>query len=286
MYTARDIASLRVRRREWAAAGLKVGLVPTMGFFHEGHLALMRRARELCGRVVVSLFVNPIQFGPGEDLASYPRDLDRDRELAAAAGADLLFVPSEEEMYPAGPPSTRVVPGEMASALCGRFRPGHFDGVCTVVAKLFNMVQPDVAVFGRKDFQQLAIIRRMVRDLDFPVEIIAHPTVREPDGLAMSSRNSYLSPDEREQAVCLVEGMRLAKRLYNEGERSCGRLRQEVSSLISGYPLARIEYVELVDSRSLAPVERADDHTLLALAVRVGSTRLIDNTILADRDLP
>jgi len=282
MIIARTIAQLQEAKRGFEGS---IGFVPTMGAFHEGHLSLMREARRCSDKVVVSLFVNPTQFGAGEDLDAYPRDLEGDLAKSRAAGAHLAWVPETADLYPPGY-QTRVEVTELSRPLCGVSRPVHFSAVATVVTKLFHVVEPDVAVFGEKDFQQLQVVRRLVQDLDFDIEILPGPTVREPDGLAMSSRNSYLSPEEREQAVCLVEGVRLAKRLYNEGERSCGRLRQEVSSLISGYPLARTEYVELVDSRSLARVETADDHTLLALAVRVGSTRLIDNTILADRDSP
>ncbi len=279
-----NISSLREWRIQVAACGDSVALVPTMGFFHQGHTALMRMARRLADRVVVSLFVNPIQFGPGEDLDLYPRDLDRDRETAAAAGVDILFVPAATAMYPEGP-GTLVVAGPLAANLCGRTRPGHFDGVCTVVAKLFNLVQPQVAVFGRKDFQQLAIIRNMVVDLDFPVKIVSHPIVREADGLALSSRNLYLDPEERRQALCLVQGLRRAKTLYNEGERDCVRLRDEVATLIRARPLAAIDYVSLVSRDRLVDMGTADNNTVMVLAVRVGSTRLIDNTILSDEDL-
>lgn len=269
--------------REWSAghrlAGRTIGLVPTMGFFHDGHLALMRRAKTAVDLVVVSLFVNPIQFAPEEDLARYPRDPERDRVLAEAAGVDVLFMPTEGEMYPI-PPRTRVTVGGLTENLCGLSRPGHFDGVCTVVAKLFNIVQPDLAVFGSKDFQQLAVVRRMAGDLNFNLEIIAHPIVREADGLAMSSRNSYLSPAERVTARCLYQAILRAREQVAAGETDAENLRRRAAQFISGHENTAIEYIAIVDAGSLENQPRVGPESLLALAVRIGATRLIDNAFL------
>ena len=267
--------------RAWAgrqrAEGHTVALVPTMGFFHDGHLALMRMAAARADKVVVSLFVNPIQFGPGEDLEQYPVDLDRDEELARQQGVSVLFIPKPEEMYPAGF-QTRVAVTELTRHLCGADRPGHFNGVTTVVCKLFHIVAPDFAVFGEKDFQQLAVIRRMVADLNMDVQILAHPIVREPDGLAMSSRNSYLGPDERRQALCLSRSIARARELYADGVRDTGRLADEVRQIIEPVAGARIQYISFVDSGTLEPVSHADANTRLALAVTIGGrVRLIDN---------
>jgi pantoate--beta-alanine ligase len=262
------------------AAGRTIALVPTMGFFHAGHLALMRRARETGGEVVVSLFVNPMQFGPTEDLDRYPRALARDAELAAAEGAAVLFAPAAEEMYPAGF-RTRVAVAGLTETLCGRSRPGHFDGVTTVVAKLFHLVKPHVAVFGQKDFQQLAVIKKMVIDLNWDVEIVAHPIVREPDGLAMSSRNTYLEPAERQKALCLYKALQLGGKMVAGGERDAGRLREAVYQYIVAAGGVEVDYVEVVDAQTLAGCRTIGAHCLLALAVKVGRTRLIDNALLA-----
>ncbi|NDY42314.1 pantoate--beta-alanine ligase [Dissulfurirhabdus thermomarina] len=272
-------SSMRRAADRWRAEGRRIALVPTMGYFHEGHLSLMDMARKAADRVVVSLFVNPAQFGPSEDLARYPRDLERDAALAEARGVDCLFAPPAEEMYPAGY-QTWVEVTDLAAGLCGASRPGHFRGVCTVVAKLFNIVRPDVAVFGAKDFQQLQVVRRMAADLDLPVEILAHPVVREPDGLAMSSRNTYLSPEERRSALSLFSSLELAARLVREGEREAGRIEAAVAAHIRSAPGTRIDYVFVGDPETLRPVKRLAGPTLLALAVWVGKTRLIDNTIL------
>lgn len=261
------------------ASGQSIGLVPTMGYFHDGHLRLMRRAGELAEQVVVSLFVNPIQFGPGEDLSRYPRNLERDRELAGGCGVAVLFVPTVAAMYPE-PPETRVTVARLGAGLCGRSRPGHFDGVCTVVGKLFNIVRPDLAVFGSKDFQQLAVIRRMTADLNWGVEIVAHPIVRESDGLAMSSRNSYLSVTERATATCLYRAIVRARELAAAGEGEVARLLAEVEKIITVHDNVRIEYAEIVGAASLEPQQVVGSDSLLALAVRVGATRLIDNAML------
>jgi pantoate--beta-alanine ligase len=266
--------SLRFRRE-----GRRIGFVPTMGFLHEGHLSLMKRATQASDRLVVSIFVNPIQFGPGEDLAAYPRDPKRDRRLCRKAGVDVLFCPSRRDMY-ASDHTVYVEETRLSAGLCGASRPGHFRGVATVVAKLFNAVLPDAAVFGQKDAQQAAVIERMTRDLNFPVRIIVAPTVREPDGLAMSSRNAYLSKEERGRAACLCRALRLAERLHKGGERDAGRLVRAAREVLRSAGPVRIEYIEAVDRRTLEPVSRIRGDVLLALAVRIGRTRLIDNTVL------
>ncbi len=260
-------------------SGGSVGLVPTMGFFHEGHLELMRVAGTLADRVVASLFVNPTQFGANEDLAAYPRDLERDLAGAEDAGVDFLFLPPVEEMYPEGFQTTVHV-DRLTRGLCGPFRPGHFDGVATVVAKLFHIVKPHVAVFGQKDYQQLAVISRMVQDLNMDIEIVGAPTVREADGLAMSSRNMYLSPEEREAALCLSESLDLAQRLANAGERDADAIRSAVETHIRKAPFTRIEYVRLCHPDTLEELEKLEQEALLALAVFVGKARLIDNRVI------
>ncbi|QJA06177.1 pantoate--beta-alanine ligase [Thermosulfurimonas marina] len=273
------VSEMQARAEALRREGRRIGFVPTMGYFHEGHLALMRRARELSDTVVVSVFVNPIQFGPQEDLSRYPRDLERDRRLAESVGVDILFVPSVEEMYPEGF-QTYVEVTELSKPLCGARRPGHFRGVCTVVLKLFHIVKPQVAVFGEKDYQQLKVIQRMVRDLNLDIEIVPHPTVREPDGLAMSSRNTYLRPEERESALSLYRSLELARRRVAEGERRAEVLKKEIVEFIQAHPGTRIDYVEFRDPETLEEKTRVDGPTLLALAVFVGKARLIDNTIL------
>lgn len=280
-------AVLRARVAAARARGARVGLVPTMGYLHAGHQALVRRARAECDLVVVSIFVNPTQFGPSEDLASYPRDLEGDLVRCEAAGADLVFAPTVEEMYPDGAGGQRTwldVEGPLTGGLCGRERPGHFRGVATVVAKLFLKVLPDVAYFGEKDFQQLAVIRRMVRDLDFPVRIEGVPTVREADGLAMSSRNAYLSPQARAVADCLWRGIEAGRAAWQAGERSTAALTVAILEPIAcAAPLARTQYVELVEPSSLEPLEGtlADNAAVqVVLAVFVDGTRLIDNARL------
>jgi pantoate--beta-alanine ligase len=280
MLEVTDIPSLRSWRAGQRAAGRRVGLVPTMGHLHEGHLALVDEARRRADGVVLSVFVNPLQFGPNEDLARYPRDLPRDRALAAGRGVDLLFAPEADAMYPAGS-EVRVVAGETAERWEGSARPGHFAGVLTVVAKLLHLVEPDVACFGQKDIQQLTLIRHMLRDLDWPIELAVLPTVREPDGLAMSSRNVYLSPPEREQALSLSRGLRAAAAAWQGGERSADALRGIVQAGLRAATGVRAEYIAVVEPDRLRPVTVAPAGTILAVAARVGSTRLIDNVILA-----
>ena len=256
----------------------KVGLVPTMGYLHEGHLSLVRQAREECDQVAVSIFVNPTQFGPKEDLAKYPRDLERDMKLIEPY-TDLLWTPTPEIMYPEGY-QTWVEVEEMTRPLEGAMRPGHFRGVTTVVAKLFNGVQPDKAYFGQKDAQQAAVIRRMVRDLNFPIEIVVCPIVREPDGLAMSSRNVYLDPQQRQAATILSRSLREAKQAYDNGERDAGMLRQIMKDILATEPLAEVQYVSCADYETLEELETVERKALLSMAVFVGKTRLIDNFVL------
>jgi pantoate--beta-alanine ligase len=271
--------------REWIAqvrgAGRRIGLVPTMGYLHEGHLALVHAARQRSAAVVVSIFVNPLQFGPNEDLARYPRDLARDRQLAEACGVDLLFVPDEATMYPAGM-EVRVVPGPSGERWEGAARPGHFAGVLTVVAKLFHLVQPDFACFGRKDIQQATLIRQMVRDLDWPLELVIVPTVREADGLALSSRNSYLSPEQRGEARALSAALRVAHQAWREGEKRASELERHMRSSLAMTPGVAVEYIAVVEPTALAPVFQADASTVVAIAARIGHTRLIDNIILGE----
>lgn len=259
--------------------GYSVGFVPTMGYFHEGHLSLMRRARRECGRVVVSLFVNPLQFGPQEDFERYPRDLDRDAALAKEVGVDVLFVPEVAAMYPPGY-ATYVEVAGLTEPLCGRSRPGHFRGVTTVVAKLFNIVQPDVAYFGQKDYQQALIISRMSRDLFWPLQVVICPTVREADGLAASSRNVYLSEEERRQATCLFQALEAGKRAIAQGERRAREIERIMAEVIRQRPLARIDYAEVRRAHDLGPVEEITGKVVLALAVWIGRTRLIDNALV------
>lgn len=257
----------------------RIGLVPTMGFLHEGHLSLLRKCREACDLLVVSIFVNPTQFGPGEDLDKYPRDIERDCGLCRSESVDVVFAPSAREMY-SNRPGVYVDEPSLSRILCGEHRPGHFRGVLTVVAKLFNIVQPDVAAFGQKDAQQARIIEQMVRDLNFPVEIVVCPTVREPDGLAMSSRNSYLSAEERERALCLYKSLCQARELYDAGRRDAGSIRKAMAELIAASG-GDVDYIEIVDYNTLEPVEEIKKKTLIALAVRIGTTRLIDNIIFS-----
>lgn len=261
--------------------GKTIGLVPTMGYLHEGHLTLMRRARQEQGLVIATLFVNPLQFGPQEDYADYPRDLERDCRLAESTGIDVLFAPSVDEMYPAGNGKilSFVDVEQIAATLCGASRPGHFRGVATVVTKLFNIAEADVAYFGQKDAQQVAVIRRMTEDLNMNVKIVAVPIVREPDGLAMSSRNKYLAPAQRQAALVLSRSLERAASLLAAGERDSALILAAVRELIDQQPLAEIDYVSLVDPLSLAAIERVEQQALLALAVKFGKTRLIDNML-------
>jgi len=268
--------SREVRGRD----GLRVALVPTMGALHDGHLSLVSLARRHADRVVASVFVNPVQFDRADDFARYPRDLERDGALLAGAGADVLFAPDVSEIYPPGS-QTFVTVDALSQPLCGGHRPGHFRGVATVVLKLFTAVQPHVAVFGEKDYQQLALIRRMVRDLFLDVDVIGAPIVREADGLAMSSRNRHLEATERAAARCLPEALGAAEAALAGGERSAAAVVAAAAAVMAREPLARVDYVALVDPETLAPVETVDDRAVLALAVWIGSTRLIDNRLLA-----
>jgi pantoate--beta-alanine ligase len=262
-------------------AGLKapLGFVPTMGYLHEGHLELVRRARAENPSVVVSIFVNPTQFGPEEDFSRYPRDPERDLALLEKEGTDLVFMPPAEEMYPPGFDSWVEV-GSISQKLEGAARPGHFRGVATVVAKLFNIVRPDRAYFGQKDAQQLAVIRKMVVDLDMSIEIIAVPTVREPDGLAMSSRNTYLNAEERKQAMVLYQSLKLAQKLYAGGERDAKAIIAQMTALIKQQPLAEIAYISIADAGTLEELDKVKPPALVSMAVRFGKTRLIDNVVL------
>ncbi|HEX7050982.1 MAG TPA: pantoate--beta-alanine ligase [Longimicrobiales bacterium] len=273
-------AVARLRTGAEPSRGARIALVPTMGSLHEGHLSLVDRARERADHVVLSIFVNPLQFGPGEDFERYPRDAERDLRLAEARGVDVVFLPEAGEMYPAGAPAVQIVPMRLADRLCGAFRPGHFQGVLTVVAKLFHVVQPDVAVFGQKDYQQALLVQRMVQDLDFPIEIEVAPIVRESDGLAMSSRNVYLEPEARASASSLWRGLRSAAEAFGAGERDAARLRRLVLESLGAEPGIRPQYVELVHPTTLEPLEEAEPGAVLAAAVFVGETRLIDNVIL------
>ncbi|HYP47423.1 MAG TPA: pantoate--beta-alanine ligase [Thermoleophilaceae bacterium] len=287
MKVVRGIAELRQLLAPERRAGRSIGLVPTMGFFHEGHLSLMRQARAECDAVVVSLFVNPAQFGPGEDLDAYPRDEARDHELAAAEGVDLLFAPPREEIYPHGF-STSVQVGGLTDVLCGdpgRRGPEHFAGVTTVVTKLFNIVAPDVAYFGQKDAQQALVIRKLARDLDLPLRISVCPTVRDPDGLALSSRNAYLDPGERRRALGLSRALRAAEQRVDAGDASADAVLAAARAELDAAGVEP-EYLELRSTSDLTPVERVNGSTLLAVAARVGRARLIDNTILGHSKEP
>ncbi len=278
MRTIRTIRELREHLRAQRAAGRTIGLVPTMGAFHAGHVSLMQQARAATDVVVVSLFVNPTQFAPTEDLSAYPRDEARDAELAAAAGVDVLFAPAADEIYPDGF-QTAVTVGALAQPLEGAQRPGHFDGVATVVTKLLNIAQPDAAFFGQKDAQQALIVRRVVRDLDIPVAIEVCPTVREPDGLAMSSRNAYLAPAERERAIALRRALDAAEQAVAAGERDAIAVAATARDAMTPFGVEP-EYLALVAADSLTPVDQIDGEILVALAARVGRARLIDNTLI------
>lgn len=274
------ISAMQAWSRAARAAGRRVGFVPTMGYLHEGHLSLMREAKRRADVCVVSIYVNPTQFGPKEDFSKYPRDFDRDRMLCESVGVDAIFAPTDAEMYPAGAATTWVEESSVSERWDGASRPGHFRGVCTVVAKLFNIVLPDVACFGQKDAQQCAVLWRMARDLDFPLEFVVCPTVREPDGLAMSSRNVYLSPAERQDALALKQALDFAAR-----DLPAGRTIDEVGAgmvrLIGSKPSARMDYIAFVDPETLLPVKRYEPgRTLVMMAVFVGQTRLIDNMVL------
>lgn len=280
MKIATTIAEVRAQVAAWKKEGLTVGLVPTMGYLHEGHASLVDTAVSQCDRVVASVFVNPTQFGPNEDLEDYPRDFDRDKALLEAHGCHMVFHPSVEEMYPAGAATYVEILSDMPKQLCGKSRPIHFRGVCTVVSKLFNIVTPDKAFFGQKDAQQLAILRRMVRDLSYGIELVGCPIVREADGLAKSSRNTYLNPQERQAALVLSQAVKLGQELVAQGERSAIKLVAAMTAHIAAQPLARIDYVEAVDGVTMEPVETLQGTVLVAMAVYIGKTRLIDNFIV------
>ena len=281
MKIVKTIAEVRAQVKEWRAQGLTVGLVPTMGYLHEGHASLVDKAVSLCDKVVVSDFVNPTQFGPTEDLESYPRDIDHDAALVEAHGGDLIFHPEPEEMYHEGF-SSFVDMTVLTQELCGLSRPVHFRGVCTVVSKLFNIVKPDRAYFGKKDAQQLAVIRHMVDDLNMDIEIIGCPIIREADGLAKSSRNTYLSEAERKAALVLSKSIFMGMDMVKKGERDCSAIIASMKKLIEAEPLARIDYVKIVDCATMQQITSLDRPALCAIAVYIGSTRLIDNFFTED----
>ena len=274
MQVTKTVKETRDIVKEWKREGLTVGLVPTMGFIHEGHASLIKRAREENDRVAVSVFVNPTQFGPNEDLEAYPRDFERDSALCEGIGADLIFHPEPEDMY--DNPCAYVSIEKLSDNLCGKTRPVHFRGVCTVVSKLFNIVTPDRAYFGQKDAQQLAIIKKMVKDLNFDIEIIGCPIVREEDGLAKSSRNTYLNAEERKAALCLSRSVAKGQEIIKNGMKA-EKLLGEMIEVINAEPLAKIDYVSVVDALTMEPVEKIDRPVLVAMAVYIGKTRLIDN---------
>jgi pantoate--beta-alanine ligase len=274
------IHEARATSRRLREDGKRLGLVPTMGALHEGHLSLVRAAKAQCDAVAVSIFVNPTQFGPTEDLARYPRRFEHDCELLQKEGADFVFAPSAEEMYPKGEVTWVTVEG-LSEKLDGRSRPGHFRGVTTVVSKLFHIIAPHAAFFGQKDAAQVAIIRRMVRDLNFPVEIVVCPIVREPDGLAMSSRNAYLNPEERQRALVLQRSLRRVEKEFHSGERNAAKLAAGAKQVIADESRVRLDYFEIVDPDTLDPLDQISGPALVAVAAYVGSTRLIDNTVLS-----
>jgi len=273
------VESMRAASRAAKQAGQRIGFVPTMGALHEGHLSLVRAAKAQCDAVVVSIFVNPLQFGPKEDLAKYPRPFERDRELLEKEGVNFLFAPSAEEMYPQSAVTYVTVEG-LSERLCGKSRPGHFRGVTTVVAKLFHIVEPDAAYFGQKDAAQVTIIRRMVRELNFPVEIAVCPIVREPDGLAMSSRNAYLSPEQRKSALVIYRSLMEVKTQFDRGEKNATRLIEAGKRILTTDAEVRLDYLQVVDPEELKPVEVVSGTALVAVAAFVGATRLIDNIVL------
>jgi pantoate--beta-alanine ligase len=281
MKTVETIAQLRAQVKEWKKEGLTVGLCPTMGYLHEGHASLMDYSVAACDRTVASVFVNPIQFGPTEDLATYPRDFERDCKILEEHGVDLVFHPEASEMY-AEDFCTFVDMDVLSKTLCGASRPTHFRGVCTVLTKLLNTVAPDQIFLGKKDAQQLAIVRRMVRDLNFDVEVIGCPIVREEDGLAKSSRNTYLSAEERRAALILSRTIRLGQALCEKGERNSASLLKAMKDNLATEPMANVEYVEVVDGENMQPIESFHEGDLVAMAVRIGSTRLIDNFTVGD----
>src|SRR5688500_4567615 len=280
MRTESTIRGVRAALAARRARGERIALVPTMGYLHEGHLSLVDHARAAADFVIMSIFVNPLQFGPNEDLATYPRDLERDAVLADGRGVGIIFAPSDDEMYPHGRPRVRMVAPEFTDRLCGFYRPGHFDGVLTVVAKLFNIVRPDVAVFGQKDFQQSVLIRRMARDLDFAIDVIVAPTTRESDGLALSSRNTYLDAEERRAATALSRALQAGSHAFDAGERTTAGVLAAVMSVLDAEPAVRLQYLELVEPDELRPLDAALPGHVIAVAAFVGKTRLIDNVVV------
>ena len=262
--------------------GKKIAFVPTMGYFHEGHLSLMKEAKKMADCSVVSIYVNPTQFGPKEDFSKYPRDLDRDLKMAESVNVDVIFYPPDKEMYPANY-QTHVDVEKVTQNLCGMSRPGHFRGVATVCNKLFNIVKPDFAVFGKKDFQQFVTIERMVDDLNMDIQIIGSPTVRESGGLAMSSRNKYLNKDERKSALTLFKALKLAQKLYSNGEKKSSVIIAEVEKLIKRAPFTAIDYIKICDTRTLNDADKIKNQSVIALAVKVGNTRLIDNHVFGEK---
>lgn len=276
MKTAQTLPELRATL---ASLPRPLGFVPTMGYLHDGHLSLVRQAKAECASVVVSIFVNPTQFGPNEDFAAYPRDTERDLHLLERVQTDVVWLPTIETLYPPGF-QTWIIVEEITRPLEGAMRPGHFRGVATVVAKLFNAVQPDKAYFGQKDAQQVAVIRQMVRDLNFALEVVTCPTAREPDGLAMSSRNVYLNPEERRAATVLSRALQAAQHAYRNGERNAENLRQTMLAVLNAEPLARVQYVSCAHPQTLAELETVTDGALLSMAVYIGKTRLIDNVVI------
>lgn len=279
MEVIETIDAMWKRSEQLRLAGKTIALVPTMGFFHEGHLELMRVGKRISDILVISIFVNPTQFGPAEDYEGYPRDMEGDLAQAKEVGVDLVFSPSAEEMYPDGFQAT-VSLERVTKHLCGLSRPGHFDGVITVVAKLFNITKPHLAIFGKKDYQQLTVITRMVKDLDMDIRIVGVPTVREPDGLAMSSRNSYLTSEERKSALCLKKSLDLANDMFKQGERDTDTIKAAIENLILGHPHTEIDYVSLCNPATLEDVDKIEGEVLVALAVKVGKARLIDNALI------
>ncbi|QSV45121.1 pantoate--beta-alanine ligase [Geobacter benzoatilyticus] len=275
------VSGMQAFSRDVRKSGKTISLVPTMGYLHEGHASLMVEGKRRSDILVASIFVNPTQFGPTEDFNAYPRDLERDRKVAVSAGVDVIFAPTASDMYPHGY-QTYVNVEQLTLPLCGASRPGHFQGVTTVVAKLLNIVMPHVALFGKKDFQQLAVIRRMAADLNMDVEILGMPIVREADGLAMSSRNAYLGPEERKDALCLSRALDAARAMYRNGERSVPLLMEKVLRIIGEVPGAVIDYADFRDGETLETLETANGQTLIALAVKIGKTRLIDNCVLGE----
>ena len=281
MITVETIRKVREETESWSKKGFSIGFVPTMGYLHEGHASLIQKARRENNKVVVSIFVNPIQFGPTEDFERYPRNFGRDRETCERAGADLIFAPSVAEMFPSKNLAFADVSG-LGEYLCGAKRPGHFRGVCTIITKFFNIIRPDRAYFGEKDFQQLAIIQRMAKDLSFDTQIVPCPTVRDTDGLALSSRNSYLSATERRAARVVPDSLNLARKTVADGEKDATAIKNIISEKIAAEPLAKIDYIEVVDASLLKPITQIDRPVIVAVAIFIGTTRLIDHFSVAE----